>query len=161
MPQPDLLPFFVYGTLLPDQPNFHLWGDSIVALTPATFFGGKLHDMGFYPMLVTAEPEAAVQGQLITIEKEAYAAVMHRLDELEGYDRTQPDNSAYRRRQVTVVLADGRSAKAWLYQGQPELVTGRPELPDGDWVAYAAQTQLDLRLWWETIHTVTGLHTKE
>ena len=23
------VPFFVYGTLLPDQPNFRLWGDSI------------------------------------------------------------------------------------------------------------------------------------
>ena len=24
------LPFFVYGTLIPDQPNYYLWKDSIV-----------------------------------------------------------------------------------------------------------------------------------
>ena len=161
MPQPNLLPFFIYGTLLPDQPNFFLWGDSIVAITPATFFGGKLYDMGFYPMLVTANPEAAVQGQLITVATDAYELVLQRLDALEGYDPTQPDKSAYQRRQVTVILADGRSTRAWLYQGQPDLVSGRPELPDGNWAAYSAQSRLDLQVWWETIDTVAGLHTEE
>ena len=26
----ERLPFFVYGTLIPEQPNYYLWKDSIV-----------------------------------------------------------------------------------------------------------------------------------
>lgn len=162
MHQFEQLPFFVYGTLLPDQPNFYLWGDSIIRMRPAKFGGGQLHDMGFYPMLVAAEVETAVHGQLISVQAEAYQAVVQRLDELEGYDPTQPDDSAYVRIKVTVTLADdGRSADAWLYQGQLELVADKPVVPGGNWATYAAENQPALQEWWEAIQTVAGLHNQK
>ena len=158
MHQSEQLPFFVYGTLLPDQPNFYLWDDSIIEMQPAKFWGGQLYDMGFYPMLVVEEAETAVHGQLITVRAEAYEAVLQRLDVLEGYDPAQPDSSEYIRQQVSVTLADGRSADAWLYLGQPELVADKPEIPGGNWAVYAAENQQTLQEWWEAIQTVAGLH---
>lgn len=161
MQQPRL-PFFVYGTLLPDQPNFFLWGeDSILARQPATFTGGKLYDMGFYPMLVTGNGATAVHGQLITVHEAAYAAVLQRLDELEGYDPTQPEDSAYQRVPVRVTLANGRTQTAWIYLGQPALVADKPEIIGGSWAAFAAASQSELEAWWQTIHTVGGLHAND
>ena len=151
------LPFFVYGTLLPDQPNFHLWEADIEAIKPATFLGGRLHDMGYYPMLVTAVGEA-VQGMVVTVTASQYDAVLQRLDALEGYDPNQPDNSAYRRRKVEVVVANGRSQQAWVYLGQAQLVQGKPVVSDGDWEKYSAENQSSLQKWWDAISSVDGLH---
>ena len=151
------LPFFVYGTLLPDQPNFHLWEADIETMEPATFLGGRLHDMGYYPMLVTVVDEA-VQGMVITVNAAQYDTVLQRLDALEGYDPNQPDSSAYRRQKVEVVLANGRSQQVWVYLGQAQLVQGKPVVSDGDWAKYAAKNQSVLQKWWDAINTVAGLH---
>lgn len=158
MPNEQQLPFFVYGTLLPDQPNFTLWGQEIAQMTPAKFHGGKLYDMGYYPMLVTVEDGNIIQGMVITVKAEQYDAVQQRLDALEGYDPNEPDLSGYQRRAVEVILANGRSQTAWVYLGQPELVTGRPSVSSGDWAAYAAKKQTLLQDWWNAIDTVAGLH---
>jgi gamma-glutamylcyclotransferase (GGCT)/AIG2-like uncharacterized protein YtfP len=53
----DYLPFFVYGTLLPGQPNYPLWAAAIRSEQPATLPNGRLYDMaqlglGHYPLLV-------------------------------------------------------------------------------------------------------------
>lgn len=154
------LPFFVYGTLLPDQPNFFLWGSDILAMEPALFPGGRLYDMGYYPMLVTAVSTEIVQGMAITVEPTQYEAVMQRLDELEGYDSHQPEESGYQRQVVEVILRNGRSQQAWIYIGQAQLVQGKPVVPNGEWATYATKNQLDLQEWWNTVHTVAGLHQK-
>lgn len=160
MMQEGQRPFFVYGTLLPDQPNFVLWGKAITAMEPATFHGGQLYDMGFYPMLVPTGAETAVTGQLITVTPNQYDAVLQRLDALEGYDPAQPDSAEYQRQAVQVVVANGRTQTAWIYLGKTELVTHKPVIPNGDWATYAAQNQPDLQDWWEASDTVTGLHKK-
>jgi gamma-glutamylcyclotransferase (GGCT)/AIG2-like uncharacterized protein YtfP len=153
------LPFFVYGTLLPDQPNYFLWGSDIIATESAAFPDGKLYDMGYYPMLVTAVSlNKKVQGMAVTVESAHYEAVMQRLDELEGYDPEQPEESGYQRQVVEVVLADGRSQQAWAYLGNATLVQGKPMVPNGDWAAYAAHNQPDLQEWWTAVRTVAGLH---
>ena len=159
MMKPDQLPFFVYGTLLPKQPNHSLYEAEIVSLEPATFSDGQLHDMGFYPMLVPAQ-DGIVQGMLVTVAPESYQVVQQRLDELEGYDPKQPDASAYRRMRVEVLLVNGRSQKAWTYLGQIQFAQNKPIIANGDWAAHAAAKQLELRDWWHTIHTVAGLHGK-
>jgi len=153
----DLRPFFVYGTLLPDQPNFFVWGEDIAHMEPATFRGGRLYDMGYYPMLIAAEPDTAVHGQLITPHPAQYEAVCQRLDELEGYNAAQPEASEYQRQLVDVVVADGRSQSAWVYLGQPEWVADKPEVPGGSWAAYVAESQAELRAWWEAIGTKKAL----
>ncbi|MCA9919096.1 MAG: gamma-glutamylcyclotransferase [Anaerolineales bacterium] len=153
------LPFFVYGTLLPDQPNFMLWGQAIVAREPANFAGGQLYDMGYYPMLVrSAGATTAVSGQLISVNKHDYDAVVQRLDALEGYNPAEPENSEYHRQCVPVTAANGRTQNAWIYLGQAKFVTDKPLIPDGDWAAYAAQNQTNLQDWWQMIDSVTGLH---
>ena len=123
------LPFFVYGTLLPDQPNFFVWGEDIARMEPATFYGGRLYDMGFYPMLIAAEADTAVSGQLITPHPAQYEAVCQRLDELEGYDPEQPELSDYQRRQVEVVVSDGRSQHAWVTWANQSLWSTNPKCP--------------------------------
>lgn len=161
MQQPDPVPFFVYGTLLPDQPNFYLWGEAIAHMEPATFLGGRLYDMGFYPMLVVAEVATAVHGQLITPHPAEYQAVCQRLDELEGYDPEHPETSEYQRKRVDVVGSNGRCQSAWVYLGQPALVADKPEIIGGSWAAFASANQSKLKAWWQTIHTVGGLHARE
>jgi gamma-glutamylcyclotransferase (GGCT)/AIG2-like uncharacterized protein YtfP len=161
MPQREHLPFFVYGTLLPNQPNFFLWGSDIKVMESATFLGGRLYDMGYYPMLVTAVSAEKVQGMVITVDTAQYEAVLQRLDELEGYDPEQPEASGYQRRQVEVVLANGRSQQAWVYLGQSHLVADKPVVASGDWASHAAKNQPDLQEWWDAISTVAGLHNKE
>lgn len=161
MQQLEHLPFFVYGTLLPDQPNFFLWGSDIVHMEPATLLGGRLHDMGYYPMLVTAVPNETVQGMVITVEPAHYEAVRQRLDELEGYDPENPEASGYQRRVVEIILANGRSLKAWVYLGNIELVQDKPIVADGNWATFAANNQPELQEWWNTIRTVAGRHKKE
>lgn len=152
------LPFFVYGTLLPDQPNFVLFGEAITGMEPAIFQGGQLYDMGYYPMLVRDEAGTAVSGQLISVNPSEYEAVVQQLDVLEGYDPADLDNSEYHRLVVEVMVANGRTQTAWVYLGQARFVTDKPIIPDGDWAAHVAQNQPKLQEWWQDIDTVAGLH---
>ena len=161
MEESQHLPFFVYGTLLPDQPNFPLWESDIIAMEPATLVGSRMYDMGYYPMLVTAVPSEVVQGMCITIHEAPYNAVLQRIDDLEGYDPTKPDEVGYQRQAVEIVLANGRTQPAWVYLGQPELVTDKSPVAGGDWAAYAAHNQHHLQDWWASIHTVAGLHKRQ
>ena len=154
------LPFFAYGTLLPGQPNYFLWGSDIISVESAVFPGGRLYDMGYYPMLVTAVPPEKVHGMAVTVDPAQYEAVMQRLDELEGYDPERPEEAAYQRQVVEVVLADGRSQPDWIYLGDAELVQDKPVIAGGSWTAYAANNQTGLQAWWQSIRTVAGLHKK-
>lgn len=128
-------PFFVYGTLLPGQPNAFLWRGLETSIGQAWLGNGRLHDMGGYPMLVEmgANP---VKGQLITIAPESYEIVKARLDILEGYTPFKPELAGYRRVVKKVMVDNGRAASAWVYVGQVELVNGRFLVPDGDWATY-------------------------
>ncbi len=154
------LPFFAYGTLLPGQPNYFLWGSDIISVESAVFPGGRLYDMGYYPMLVTAVPPEKVHGMAVTVDPAQYEAVMQRLDELEGYDPERPEEAAYQRQVVEVVLADGRSQPVWIYLGDAELVQDKPVIASGSWSAYTANIRPDLQAWWHSIRTVAGLHKK-
>jgi len=160
MSKPKYLPFFVYGTLLPNQPNFFMWGSDILTLEPASFSGGQLHDMGYYPMLVTAEGQT-VQGMVITVAAARHDAVQQRLDMLEGFNPAEPNASAYRRRVVRVTLADGRSQPAWIYLGQLQYVQNKPAVTSGDWATYAAKKPIESKDWWSTVSSVAGLHKKQ
>lgn len=131
-------PFFVYGTLLPGQPNAFLWQGLESRVERAWFENGRLHDLGGYPMLVEAGSEP-VAGQIIIAASDFYEIVMARLDFLEGYDPLRPELAGYRRVVRKVMLENGRSTPAWVYVGQIELVNGRAAIPNGDWAAYNYQ----------------------
>lgn len=110
---------FVYGTLKRGHANHH-W------LTGATFLGrrllsgGRLHDLGPYPMAVLSpDQQEVIHGELFAVTDVGLA----RLDELEGYPSFY-DRSLQR-------LSTGETA--WVYHGLPEQVADAPAVALGDW----------------------------
>lgn len=150
--EPPQLPFFVYGTLLPGQPNFALWAGSIQRLTPATLSYARLYDMGHYPMMVE-EPGATTAGVVITVRPGRLAEIMARLDFLEGYDAAQPDAGEYRRVKRVARLNNGWPQAVWVYAGRRAQVVGRPAL-DESWSAYCRLRERQLDAWWATVQSV-------
>lgn len=147
-------PFFVYGTLLPGQPNAFLWQDLVTAQQAATLAGSALYDMGSYPMLVETGHES-VHGIVFHVAETDYHTVLARLDALEAYDPAQPNEYGYRRVMREVQIANGRFLPAWVYIGQQTAVRGLMPIPNGDWLAYAAQTFQDIETW---LQTATSVH---
>lgn len=151
------LPIFAYGTLLPGQPNFDLWGEAIMSSQVAVLEGGRLYDMGYYPMLVE-EGSGEVKGMIFALRHDFYRRTLERLDELEGYYPDQPDASVYRRVQRRVQLREGDIASAWVYVGRPQQLSGATPVPGGDWVRCVSARMGTLQRWWKDIDTVSGLH---
>jgi len=150
--QSPQLPFFVYGTLLPGQPNYYLWADPIRSEWVAVLPNGRLYDMaqmklGHYPMLVEAQGEQ-VAGMLVEVEPVLYDEVLRTLDVLEDYRPQQPDESFYHRARRIVTLANGRQHVAWVYLGRPALVAGLEPIPGGNWKAYCATRKTEVEQWW-------------
>lgn len=153
----EQIPFFVYGTLIPGQPNDHLWGDGIRGVETAVFTHGMLFDLGYYPMLVEGGV-GTVQGKLISVANGFYEEILNRLDYLEGYDPEQPDASDYRRVRREVNSQNGHTVFSWVYVGRLDLAEGFELIPGGDWLTHAASLRGLMDQWWETIHTVSGRH---
>ena len=149
-------PFFVYGTLLPGQPNAFLWVDGVLSQDQAVLPNGRLYDLGHYPMLIE-EGDSPVQGMVLTIQPNMVAEIMARLDHLEGYDPEQHEACAYQRVAREVWLADGRSLTAWVYIGQPHYVAGLPAVDGGDWANYVTTMEKQSGEWWVNVRTVSGL----
>lgn len=154
----NYLPFFVYGTLLPGQPNFMLWGQTIVTLEPARLVGAALYDLDWYPMLVD-RPGSDVEGLLISVQPQFYMRVLARLDFLEGYEPAYPADSDYRRERRVITLAGGNPVVGWVYVGQLGLVTGRP-LIQTNWALHLNHNRRQVGEWWQGVRTV-GRDTDE
>lgn len=146
------LPFFVYGTLLPGQPNYVLWQHAIQHLEPAGLAGSALFDLDWYPMVVDW-PGSRVEGLLVSVEAQAYPAVLSRLDFLEGYDQAEPAASDYRRERRVVTLSGGRPVVAWVYLGRRALVAGRPRI-QANWIAHLRHERRPVADWWQTVPTI-------
>jgi gamma-glutamylcyclotransferase (GGCT)/AIG2-like uncharacterized protein YtfP len=132
-----MLPFFVYGTLLPDQPNFHVWAGTVVKREAAVFPNGRLYDLGAFPMLLE-EGIGVVRGMVLTVDPKRYDQTLTALDQLEGCDPAAPERSFYLRRRRTVYLAHGEPVAAWVYLGRRAWVNGRQPVPHDSWLAYTA-----------------------
>lgn len=157
--QAEMLPFFVYGTLLPGQPNYGLWADAVCSEEAAWMSDGRLYDVGNYPMFVETKGEGElVRGRLIMVDPAQYGAVLARLDWLEGYDPIRPEQSEYVRTARTAYLPDDRTTQAWVYLGKMQYVSALPKIPDGDWLNYVQNKQETIDRWWETIDSVAGRH---
>ena len=90
------LPFFVYGTLIPKQPNYYLWKDSIANTKNGIIKNHQLFDMGHYPMIVQSEGNY-VHGMLMYVNDKDYEKITKIIDNLEGYNPENHGNSAYNR----------------------------------------------------------------
>ena len=152
------LPFFVYGTLIPDQPNYYLWKDSIVSTKDGLIKNYQLFDMGHYPMIVESEGKK-VHGILMHVKNEDYTKVTKIIDNLEGYNPENHGSSAYNREMRDIELEDGKIEKAWIYIGSKEYVNEENKVKDGNWVKHISKKE-GSKDWWKDTDTVAGLHEK-
>lgn len=133
------LPFFVYGTLLPGQPNDGYWLGGIRTQRPAVMPRARLFDQGTYPILVEGGPGMA-RGLVITVGDTLYPLILNTLDYLEGYDSQHPETAEYRRVRRVVRLLNDQPVAAWVYVGRPDQV--RDLAPVGsDWKQYTLNRQ--------------------
>jgi gamma-glutamylcyclotransferase (GGCT)/AIG2-like uncharacterized protein YtfP len=119
------LPVFVYGTLRPGEKNYprYLAGRTLAEL-PGTVAGELFFVAdGGYPYLSTGE--GRVQGEMMVLAPQHYAATLSRLDALEEYDPQDEANSVYLRRSAKVLLADGSERLAWVYYWNLAVVQGK------------------------------------
>ncbi|WP_282699536.1 gamma-glutamylcyclotransferase family protein [Streptomyces sp. CC219B] len=135
------LPFFVYGTLRPGEPNYDLFlRGHTLREEPARLPRALLYDGPGYPYLVEeGEQEAAVHGDLVTARPEAYAQLLAVLDRLEEYTPGDPRNLYERVAREVTRGADGTAVRAWVYVAAPPVaarlrVRGRI-IRGGDWTA--------------------------
>ena len=154
----ERLPFFVYGTLIPGQPNYYLWKDSIVDTKNGLIRNHQLFDMGHYPMIVQSEGNN-VHGMLMYVKDEDYEKITKIIDNLEGYNPENHGNSAYNREMRDIEVYSGELEKAWIYIGSTEYVKKENDVKDGNWVKHISKKEGN-NDWWENINTVEGLHEK-
>ena len=152
------LPFFAYGTLIPDQPNYYLWKDSIANTKKGIVKNYELFDMGHYPMIIQSEGNN-VHGMLMYIENEDYNKITKIIDNLEGYNPENHGSSAYNRELRNIELENGELEKAWIYIGSKEYVKKKNTVKNGNWVKHISKKE-GSKDWWKETDTVAGLHEK-
>ena len=151
-------PFFAYGTLIPEQPNYYLWKDNIDRTKNGLIKNYQLFDMGHYPMIVESKGNN-VHGMLMYIKNENYEKIAKTIDNLEGYNPENHGSSAYNREIRDIELEDGEIEKAWIYIGSKEYVNEENAVKDGNWVKYISKKEGN-KDWWKETDTVAGLHEK-
>ena len=154
----EILPFFAYGTLISDQPNYYLWKDSITDTKNGIIKNHQLFDMGHYPMIIQSEGND-VHGMLMYIKDEDYDKITKIIDNLEGYNSENHGSSAYNREMRDIELDNGELVKAWIYIGSKGYVKEENAVKDGNWVKHISKKEGN-KDWWENINTVEGLHEK-
>ena len=155
----EQLPFFVYGTLIPDQPNYYLWKDSIADTKNGLIRNYQLFDMGHYPMIIKSEGNN-VNGMLMYIKTEDYDKITKIIDNLEGYNPEKHGSSAYNREIRDIELENGELEKAWIYIGSKEYIKKENAVKDGNWVKHVSEKEED-NDWWKDVDTVADLHTQK
>ena len=154
----EQLPFFVYGTLIPDQPNYYLWKDSIINKKKGLIKNYQLFDMGHYPMIIELEGNN-VDGIVIYIKTEDYDKITKIIDNLEGYNPERNGSSAYNREIRDIELEDGELVKAWIYIGSEKYIQNENLVRGGNWVKHISEKKGN-KDWWKDTDTVAGLDRK-
>ncbi|MFI2199893.1 gamma-glutamylcyclotransferase family protein [Streptomyces sp. NPDC020192] len=131
------LPFFVYGTLRPGEPNHDLYlRGRTIAEEPARLPNAALYDGPGYPYAVE-RPGGEIRGELVTARPESYDDLLAALDRLEEYTPGDPRN-LYERLARHVIRADGSSVPAWVYLAAPRIAAGLhatgARIESGDWL---------------------------
>ncbi|PRH76045.1 hypothetical protein C6N75_27725 [Streptomyces solincola] len=133
------LPFFVYGTLRPGEPNHaRCLSGRTGAEEPARLPGALLYDGPGYPYLARAADGAAgggVLGELVTAAPGEYAGLLRDLDALEEFLAPGHPLNAYEREVCEAVrLSDGAPVRAWVYVAGPAVRLGAA-ISGGDWLS--------------------------
>ncbi|MFE7272968.1 gamma-glutamylcyclotransferase family protein [Streptomyces sp. NPDC057623] len=135
------LPFFVYGTLRPGEPNHDrfLRGRTLTE-EPARLAGAVLYDGPGYPYAVEERGAGGtVHGELVTARPEEYPSLLAALDRLEEFAVGDPRNLYDRVAREVVRECDGTAVRAWVYVAAPPVAArlrarGRL-IASGDWAA--------------------------
>ncbi|MEU6380396.1 gamma-glutamylcyclotransferase family protein [Streptomyces sp. NPDC046909] len=135
------LPFFVYGTLRPGEPNHDAFLRGRTSTEePARLDGAALYDGPGYPYAVEAPGAGPVHGELVTALPDAYDALLAALDRLEDYAPGDPRNLYERVRRDVARQPDGTLVPAWVYLAAPtvatELRTHGRLIRGGDWLLH-------------------------
>ncbi|MFJ8537664.1 gamma-glutamylcyclotransferase family protein [Streptomyces sp. NPDC093591] len=137
------LPFFVYGTLRPGEPNHdHFLRGRTLTEEPARLVGAVLYDGPGYPYAVEERGgSGTVYGDLVTPRPEEYPALLAALDRLEEYAPDGPRNLYERIARQVLRDSDGTPVQAWVYIAAPA-VTARLRahgklIESGDWTSRA------------------------
>lgn len=138
------LPFFVYGTLLPGEPNHDRFlRGRTGAERPAVLPGALLYEGPGYPYAV--EGHGTVHGALVTADPATYAELLSLLDDLEQYvGPGHPRNLYERVARPALPLPDPGApgttgpVRAWVYLAAGavarSLRTGGTPVPGGNWL---------------------------
>ncbi|MFD5199742.1 gamma-glutamylcyclotransferase family protein [Streptomyces sp. NPDC058375] len=137
------LPFFVYGTLLPGEPNHDLFLRGRTAgERPAVLPRALLYDGPGYPYAI--EGHGRVHGTLLVAAPGVYGELLGLLDHLEEFLGPGHPRNLYERvvREVELpgpgASVPGESAQAWVYLAATavtrSLRTGGVLIPEGRWV---------------------------
>ncbi len=123
---------FFYGTLMsgfkrPGRERL----DSKLTPVGRGAIRAALFDVGLYPAAIPAA-DSLVQGEVHRMSDDA---VLHELDEIEGFRPEEPDSSLYRRLETPVILTDGRTEIAWTYFYNAPLGNA-PRIDSGDYLDY-------------------------
>jgi gamma-glutamylcyclotransferase (GGCT)/AIG2-like uncharacterized protein YtfP len=124
---------FFYGTLMSGfKREGRMRLDLALESVGHGWIQGVLFDLGIYPAAIPAT-DGRVHGEVHRLLEPA--AVLHALDEIEGYRPEQPDTSLYSRRETPVTLDDGRVEEAWVYFYNAPLGHA-PRILSGDYLEY-------------------------
>ncbi|MFJ8856901.1 gamma-glutamylcyclotransferase family protein [Streptomyces sp. NPDC102451] len=130
------LPFFVYGTLLPGEPNHDRFLRGRTSEErPATLPGALLYEGPGYPYAV--EGHGTVHGALVTAAPGAYPELLGLLDDLEQFLGPDHPGNLYERVARRAVPGAGEPVRAWVYLAATavtlSLRAGGTPVPGGDW----------------------------
>ena len=136
MTNPGVYQLFVYGSLRSGFKSpvyeyisrfFKFIGEAKVK--------GKLYDMGSYPAGVATTDEAYIVGELYqAINEHEFSWAIGQLDDYEGVS-VEADEIQLYRREITDVISNGQTTKAWIYWFNGE-VSGKPVIESGDMMEY-------------------------
>ncbi|MFF7973374.1 gamma-glutamylcyclotransferase [Streptomyces sp. NPDC007905] len=133
------LPFFVYGTLRPGEPNHDVFlRGRTESEEPARLPDAALYDGPGYPYAVEEPGAGAISGELVTALPQTYGPLLAELDRLEEYVPGDPRN-LYERVDRDVERRDGSTVRAWVYVAAPRVAARLrargTRIEDGDWLS--------------------------
>ncbi|MFE0513229.1 gamma-glutamylcyclotransferase family protein [Streptomyces sp. NPDC058964] len=132
-----ILPFFVYGTLRPGEPNHDLFlRGRTRSEEPCRLTDAVLYDGPGYPYVVE-EPGGAVRGELVIPLPGEYEELLVALDRLEEYAPGGARNLYERVERKVVREPGGAAVSAWVYVAAPTVAARLRErgtrIESGDW----------------------------
>ncbi|MER6342865.1 gamma-glutamylcyclotransferase family protein [Streptomyces sp. NPDC001595] len=135
------LPFFVYGTLRPGEPNHDVFlRGRTRAEEPGRLPDAVLYDGPGYPYAVP-RPGGSVRGEIVTALPGEYGELLRALDRLEECETPGDPRNLYERVAREVVrTADGAPVRAWVYLAAPpvaaRLRASGTLVEGGDWLTW-------------------------